>query len=344
MQRTSILKLAALCLGSAFLFFTHVAQSQENKPLDPKAWGATHAGKPVPEYTTGDQCLFCHRNTIGPSWFVDGHARTVRHREDASDLTPLVKAQPALAAVDKQIEYFLGHRHVMRLLQKDGYGKFALLSAKAELVTDAKGGKTATAWHSTDQLTWDKQKFALQCAGCHASGLDAQTKTFSAFGLDCYTCHGEVHDNHSNDISLVWLSKKRRDDKRAITSLCAACHLRDEGGSVKSASTGLPYPNNFVMGDNVFQDFVVDWKQADNDKLNPADRHVWRNVRDVAVNNEDKLTCLSCHQVHEAQGADATLRHRRLPRAPICFDCHSQEEGKFKEVKKYVVKSSLCEY
>jgi predicted CXXCH cytochrome family protein len=343
MQRIMTLKLAALCLGGAFLFFASVARSQEPKPLDPKAWGANHAGKPVPEYTMGDQCLFCHRNTIGPSWFMDGHARTIRHREDAVELAALLKTQPTVAAADKQIEYIFGHRHVMRLLQKNGYGKFALLNAKAELATDPKGSKTVANWQGTDKLVWDKQKFYLQCAGCHTSGVDTQAKTFGGFGLDCYSCHGEVSDNHGNDISLVWLSKMRRDDKRAITSLCASCHLRDDNGGVKSASTGLPYPNNFVMGDNVFQDLVVDWKQADNEKLNAADRHVWRNVRDVVVNDE-KMTCLSCHQIHEAQGADATLRHRSLPRAPICFDCHSRVEGKFKEVQRVVVKSALCEY
>ena len=342
MQKLTRLKLAALLLGSAALLFTAVANSQE-KPLDPKAWGGNHAGKPVPEYITGDQCLFCHRNVIGPSWAMDAHAQTLRMREDAAELSPLLKGQAALTPYDKQIEYFLGYRNVTRMLQRIGYGKFALLSAKASLTTDAKGGKSATEWQGTDKLAWDQQKFYLQCAGCHTSGVDTQAKTFSAFGIECYMCHGEVPDEHPNKPELAWFSKKRRDDKRVIVSACASCHLRDEGGSVKSASTGLPYPNNFITGDNLFQDLIVDWKQADNDKLNPGDRHVWRNVRDVAVNDE-KMTCLSCHQIHEAQGSDATLRHRRQPRAPICFDCHSREEGKFKEVQRYVVKSSLCEY
>ncbi|NOT63847.1 MAG: hypothetical protein HOP19_26835 [Acidobacteria bacterium] len=343
MKKVIWFKCAALLLGSAAFFFSAVVNSQEPKPLDPKAWGATHAGKPVPEYITGDQCLFCHRNTIGPSWAMDGHARNLRAREDAPDLLPVLKAQTALTPYDKQIEYFLGHRNVMRMLMKDGYGKFAILNAKAALVTDAKGGKSATRWQGTEKLAWDKQKFYLQCAGCHTSGVDTQAKTFSAFGIDCYMCHGEVPDEHPNKPELVWFSKKKRDDKRVIISACASCHLRDEGGSVKSASTRLPYPNNFITGDNLFLDLVVDWKRAEDEKLNAGDRHVWRNVRDVGVNDE-KMTCLSCHQIHEAQGADATLRHRRQPRAPICFDCHSREEGKFKEVVRYVVKSSLCEY
>ena len=110
-----------------------------------------------------------------------------------------------------------------------------------------------------------------------------------------------------------------------------------------SASTGLPYPNNFVTGDNLFQDLIVDWKRADDEKLNGRERHVWRNVRDVAVNDE-KMTCLSCHQIHETPGADAALRHRGQPRSPICFDCHNRAEGKFAEVKRYVAKSARCEY
>ena len=35
--------------------------------LDPAAWGSDHVGKPVPEYVTGDECLFCHRDDVGPT-------------------------------------------------------------------------------------------------------------------------------------------------------------------------------------------------------------------------------------------------------------------------------------
>ena len=40
-----------------------------------------------------------------------------------------------------------------------------------------------------------------------------------------------------------------------VTSICAQCHVR----TGKSRSTGLPYPNNFVAGDNLFRDFQVDF-------------------------------------------------------------------------------------
>jgi len=70
-------------------------------------------------------------------------------------------------------------------------------------------------------------------------------RTFSAFGHDCYVCHGAVDLNHTGDTRLMLLSKKRRDGPEVVASICAQCHLR--GG--KSKSTGLPYPNQFVAGD-----------------------------------------------------------------------------------------------
>jgi hypothetical protein len=255
---------------------------------------------------------------------------TVRQREDAADLTKMLESLPALADVAKQVEYFLGSRHRVRFLKKEGYGKFTMLNAQAAL-----GGKDQPVkLIDHEKLTWDKDKFANRCAGCHTTAVDPETKAFSEFGLDCYTCHSSVDLNHTKDTSLVLLSKKRRNDAKVITSLCAQCHLRES----KSRSTGLPYPNNFVAGDNLFQDLEVDWAKADDQKLNAGDRHVWRNVRDVALYGNESITCLSCHAVH----GNSSFKHRRVLRAPICAECH-QGEG-FKNVQKYEVHSSLCEY
>jgi hypothetical protein len=341
--KLKIVKTLALFLTAGVFFWLpvsnwSVATGQQDKPaeqtspkkLDPAAWGSNHVGQEVPEFVHGDECLFCHRNTIGSTWQNNVHGVAVRHREDASELSALLKEQPKLNEVAEQIEYFLGSRHRVRFLKKEGYGKFSILNTQAVLNAEHK----AERWEAAEKPAWDKEKFANNCAGCHTTGVDPKTKTFSGFGLDCYTCHGIVDLDHSNDTSKVLLSKKRRTDAKVITSLCAQCHLRDS----KSRSTGLPYPNNFVAGDNLFQDLVVDWAKADDAKLNPGDRHIWRNVRDVAVNGDESITCLSCHQVH----ANTSIRHRRILPAPICSECHAADS--FKNPKPYTVQSKLCEY
>src|SRR5215475_1104919 len=321
--------LLALSLHSGAKGQDQAQSKPEQKSVDPKAWGGNHAGKPIPEYVHGDECLFCHRNDIGPTWQKNAHGLTVRQREDAPELTRMLESQSALAEVAKQIEYFLGSRHRVRFLKKEGYGKFTTLNTQAALG----GAGQATQLIDHEKLAWDKEKFANRCAGCHTTAVNAETGAFSAFGLDCYTCHSSVDLNHTNDISLVLLSKLRRNDAKVITSLCAQCHLRES----KSRTTGLPFPNNFMAGDNLFQDLEVDWTRADDGKLNAGDRHIWRNARDVALHGDESITCLSCHQIH----ANSSVKHQSVQRTQICAECHQGES--LKEVKRYEVHSSLCE-
>jgi hypothetical protein len=311
--------LPILCLASAIL-----AQTP-----DPAAWGSDHTGKPVPEFTHGDECLFCHRNDIGPGWQKNAHGLTLRQQQDAPNLMALLKSQPNLAPFAAQITHALGSRNHIRFLKQAGYGKLDLLSVRADLAKD----RASATWAGLENPQWQSGKFETRCAGCHATGIDAQTRTFTAIGHDCYTCHGVVDLEHANDTSRIFLSKKRR-DPLAITSACAQCHLR--GGT--SRSTGLPYPNNFVPGDNLFKDFEVDLAKADDEQLNPGDRHVWKNVRDILLNGSP-TTCLTCHTVHD----HSTVRHRRVAASAICNDCHNPE-GPKKVVKAYTVHSALCEY
>jgi len=259
----------------------------------------------VPEFVHGDECLFCHRAGIGSTWQKNRHGVTLRERADAPDLIERLKPPP-------EVTHFLGSRNHVRFLKKDGYNNFDIMEP---------GGH------------WDKTKFGERCAGCHTTAVDSKTRQFAYIGLDCYTCHGVVDLNHSADTSLIWLSKKRRGDLHEITATCAQCHLR---GVAKSRSTGLPYPNNFVVGDDLFRDYEVDFSKLD--ALNPGDRHVFRNVLEV-LKNGSGVTCLSCHRIHDS----STQKHRFVLTGAACLDCHNAQ-GPKKDVKPYTVHSALCEY
>jgi len=327
MRALRFLTIACFLAGLSTLVSSQQPAPQQTV-ADPAAWGGNHVGKPIPEYVHGDECLFCHRNTIGVSWQKNAHGLAVRQSEDAPELQTLARKLPELSSAVNEIGYFLGSRHRVRFLRKTGYGKFAILNLQAVL-----GGNVIDKG-SGDSPSWDKEKFGRRCAGCHATAVDASTNSFAAFGIDCYACHGLATLDHSNDTSLMWLSKKRRDDMRAITSICAQCHVRYG----KSRSTGLPYANNFIAGDNLFQDFSVDFAKVDDGNLNPIDRHVLRNVRDVAVRGDLSTFCLTCHDLH----VSSTSRHSQARRGAICADCHGTKFTP--QVKPYEVHSALCEY
>ena len=315
-----VMRFLALLLAAAAL-----AAAQ---PLDPKAWGSTHAGKDLPELLSGDECLFCHEIAVGTKWPTNPHGSTMRAKAAAPNILAALAADPKLAPLAAETTYVLGTQKHARLLRLDEYGKVSLHS----LVATIDGGKVT--WSNTGAPGWDRDKFGDRCGGCHSAAFDSRKKTFANFSLECYSCHGQVPLEHSNDTSKVRYSKKWKPEPRDIISACGSCHIRQG----RSATTGRPYPNNFVSGDNLFLDHEVDFALVDGETLHPGDRHVLRNVREVVIEGST-TTCLSCHSLH----GRSTEKHRRVLTNPGCLDCHNAA-GPKNVVKPYVSNSALCEY
>jgi len=298
--------------------------------LDPAAWGADHVGKPAPELTTGDECLFCHRRDVGPTWPRNAHNRTVRAVEADPEAVAPLQQSPELRGVAGAVTHVLGGERRTRFLKRGAaYGHFDLLTTQWR----PERGPTPGALLSDREPRWDERHFGDRCAGCHTTGVDPTTGAFGAMAVDCVACHGEVEPAHATDAKRALLSSPSSEPARVVVSTCASCHVR----SGKSRSTGKPFPSNFVAGDNVFRDFAVSFDAKALAALNPIDRHVLENVRDVAVLNRTDATCLSCHDIH----ARSTVRHRSLKRQSRCDTCHTPGSA---TLRKYEVHSSVCEY
>ena len=91
-----------------------------------------------------------------------------------------------------------------------------------------------------------------------------------------------------------------------------------------SRSRRAAVPRNFVAGDNLFRDFEVDLALPMTATINPADRHVLDNVRDVVLYGRESITCLSCHNVHTGSTSASDA-----PDQKYCLHCH--EAGKSKK-------------
>jgi predicted CXXCH cytochrome family protein len=308
------------------------ADKEHAVELDPAAWGDDHVEAELPEYIEGGECLFCHRDDVGHTWAKNVHNRTIRDAEpNGPEMAPLV-ANQATRELASEVELILGDRRAVRFLKRSAaYGHVDLLSVVA------RAGRNSGRFRldKADDPQWDFAHFAERCAGCHTTAVDPADHAFATVSLDCYACHGDAPVEHANDPSLMPLAQARKDPPQVVVSLCGSCHIR----CGKSRASGLPYPTNFVAGDNLFRDFEVDWKLADDEKLNPSDRHVLVNTRDVALYGREELTCLSCHDVHTS----STRRHRDVRDQAYCALCHDPSEPKTKH-KLYEVHSERCEY
>jgi predicted CXXCH cytochrome family protein len=307
------------------------AAPPQKKRLDPAAWGNDHVGQGVPRYMESGECLFCHRNEVGGTWQTNKHNRTIRDAQAGEPAMQALRANAKTRHLADEVQFILGDTRAQKFLKRSAdYGKVDLLSAGASF-----GRGSRARLEATDKPHWDSETFATECAGCHTTAVDPKTHAFATVSLDCFTCHGDAPEGHTDDASLILLANKRKDSPRVVTSICASCHVR----SGKSKASGLPYPTNFVAGDNLFKDFEVDWRVADDPQLNPADRHVMDNVRDVVVYGAESMTCLSCHDVHSG----SSKKHLKLPVVRYCQHCHDAGDP-IKGHKNYQVHSERCRY
>ena len=300
-------------------------------------WGEDHVGKPFPMYVTGGECLFCHRYEVGSDW------QTNRHNLAMQEATPDEPAMRTLreavdpAAIADEVQYLVGDTRMKRYLKPNGrYGQMSILDTKwiPPVAADDTRGRIE---HARDPH-WNEELFANQCAGCHATAVETEIRGFQQLSLDCFVCHGDVPKAHNEDTSLALFGTGSKAGAPVEMHICSQCHLR---GGV-SQSTGLPYPNQFVPGDNLFKDFLVDLSADTIAEMNPADRHVFQNVRDVLIGGQEEMTCVSCHEVHTG----STRKHRtlrRLQRDVYCAICHDNAED-YTSLIAYDVHNETCDY
>lgn len=326
-ERRPDIVLVAL-LFSLFAALSTAAQDQGDPPLD---WGSNHVGKPMPMYEDGNTCLFCHRNEVGNSWQENPHQTTIRLAEETPALDAL-RSKKDLAALADETRYIMGHAVRQRYLKSgEGYGKMDVLSVQYEPEEGGEGKLIETA-----NPHWDNEIFGASCAGCHASGVDSTLRSFFATSNDCFTCHGVVPSKHTERPALALLAPSGRDDARVVASICGSCHLR--GG--ESRSTSLPYPNNYVPGDNLFFDFDVDFSDENLAKMNAADRHIFANVRDIVLNAQRDVTCVTCHDVH----GNSTEKHESVVEAQLCYTCHVRDGDILSTMYDIERHSAVCGY
>ena len=93
-------------------------------------WGSDHVASPLPEFATGDECLFCHRDRFGTDWSKNFHQRTMRPFEAEAVSAAALKANPQTGRFADQVEFLLGERRQVRFLKRSAeYGKLVMLSA-----------------------------------------------------------------------------------------------------------------------------------------------------------------------------------------------------------------------
>src|SRR5437870_10555312 len=124
-RRVGIICLLRASVPLCAFIFSQVASAQQ---LDPAAWGADHIGKPLPEFASGDECLFCHRD-VGPGWPTNRHGQTIRTADPKSPALAALAELPQFKSAPAEVELVMGYRNRQRFLKRSAeHGRLDLLS------------------------------------------------------------------------------------------------------------------------------------------------------------------------------------------------------------------------
>jgi len=289
-------------------------------------------------FVGSDTCKQCHLEHYD-SWKMTMHSRMTQDAQKNRDviITPIdeKRIRADLAKLGKKlkvpadqiwvpkvedIKYTIGSQWKQRyIVEQDGELYISPIQYNAD--TDR--------WVNYHEHDWKKRPWLKKCAGCHATGVDLETKTIAELGVSCEACHGKGSWHSALPKTAVFEKRQTIINPAKLTmgvavQICGSCHNRGKATKVKgsgwpvgyepgkaleayyrsvsfaSGNVKHVYANEFAKGHH--QQYL-DWKQS---------KHA-----------SEGVTCTSCHYVHQI-GLPPTRSQTLSAGSKQCFACHVQ--------------------
>jgi predicted CXXCH cytochrome family protein len=263
---------------------------------------------------------FQHRLS-GRSYRVYRQEGRLRHEERL----PGAEGRPE-ARIDLPIRYLIGSGNFTRsyLVEVDGF----LHESPVTWFTSRQSWDMSPGYNFPQHWSFERP-ITIGCLSCHAgrveqSGSEGQNLTILEQAIGCERCHGpgslhaERHRDgqrrgEKDDFTIVDPGKLSRS---ALESVCAVCHLNGvattylRGRRVTDYRPGTP-----------LSDYRTDYRFDSGSEQMTVVGHVEQLRRSACYQKSEELTCLTCHDPHEANKPKDTVAFYRQK----CLNCHSTQ-------------------
>lgn len=189
------------------------------------------------------------------------------------------------------------------------------------------------------QVKPSEDDFIIKCAGCHVTGLNTNTGTWTDNGIACEACHGSAGNhvivpNSDNITNPRYLSASDQ------TDICAQCHTL---GFNKSDST-YPYPIGYMPNAKMLRDSVTRSSYVLNNfftAFSPADLssqgnfysenilsstqdsvYAGQEFNDFVQSKHYKSNIISCTTCHSSHVANYKGQMLKTTFEQTCYPCH----------------------
>ncbi len=279
------------------------------------------------QYVGAEKCATCHQ-TYFDGWKTTTHSKMVQrpvtegpHKNVLADFSIESPHHPEL----KDVRWVVGNRWKQRfLVEVNGQevvfpGQWSVQEKKWQPYT------AKTDWWWPQHQDWKQRSNVQLCAGCHSTGLDLKTQSWTELNISCESCHGpgRLHSETSKIADIVNPSRLTRQKSMDI---CFACHA---AGKPHGGQTDYAWPVGFKPGDDLakfWQPFEPTGKQTPEFWPNGTahKNRVQANTFVQSVMHDAALQCTNCHDVHNGQHTAMTIKSAATN--ALCNTCHGPGE------------------
>jgi len=253
--------------------------------------GATFVGS--------ETCKRCHERAY-LDWKTSLHSRMMRDVsvEPLANIGDFSQPNEARPFNIGDVSYTLGGQWKQQYIKREG-DSFVVLPAQY-LVLDGE-------WQLYSRDDAKKRDWFVECAGCHATGVDPAKRTFVEMGIACEACHGPG-SNHVEAVpgyEIPTITMANRLGPRLAAQICGSCHTR---GRDKQGAYAFPHDYQTAKGVGTLRLYF--------DEINERDHpdHFWPSGESRASNQQyldwkksehykAGVNCITCHDTHRSQSA-----------------------------------------
>lgn len=282
-------------------------------------------------FVGSETCKRCHERTY-LEWKTSLHSRMMRdvNIEPLANIGDFETPSEVRTFTKEDIDYTLGSQWRQQYLKKEGDDLIVLPASYLVFKGEWKP-------YYVDEPA--KRDWFKECAGCHATGVDPEKRTYVEMGIACEACHGPG-SNHVQAVpgfEIRTIINASRLTPAAAAQICGSCHTRGRDKTGKyaypvryqthkgeanlklyftEATPGNGYSNYFwPSGESKYSNQqYLDWQQSEHAKVG--------------------VVCATCHSVHESKTGIAAnvdssnlllaIRSKtRLFEDRLCKSCHT---------------------
>lgn len=280
-------------------------------------------------FVGSETCKKCHERTV-LEWKTSLHSRMMRDakHEPLVNIGDFATRSDAVTFAKEDIAYTLGSQWKQQYLKKEG-DDLIVLPAQYNVFTGE--------WKPYFPDKPEKRQWFDECAGCHATGVDPEKKSFVEMGIACEACHGPG-SNHVEAIpgyEISTIIQASRLTPALAAQICGSCHTT---GRDKAKKHAYPADYQIYKGVGNLRLYFNEFTPAANPEYfwpSGESRHSNQQYVDWQKSEHAKVgvNCITCHEVHsstsslqqvgEVPNPLVIIRSKtRLFEDNLCKSCH----------------------